>query len=389
MKPRVAITAVFFVNGALFASWASRIPTLSDRVGATTGALGLALLAPAVGAVVAMPLVGRLLPGRSSRAFCRLAMLALMSAILLPALARSVPVLAGALFVVGMANSSLDLAMNAQGVSVERRLKRPILSSLHAAFSFGGFAGAGLGALAAGLGIDPLPHLFAAALLFGIPGLIVIGSLLARDEDRDQNAPTLRWTRLPSRLVLLGLACFFCLMAEGGASDWSAKLVRDSLAASAALGAVAYAVFSIAMGVGRLVADRLWARWGATGLLRRSGLLAAVGFAAGLLAGTVPAAIAGFAALGLGMAGVVPTLFRASADQPGVPTGPALAAVSSLGYLGFLAGPPLIGTVAQLTSLPLACGLLVVAGLLVFLLAPAAELHASHAAPTVRRWLTT
>ncbi|HEY2258957.1 MAG TPA: MFS transporter [Solirubrobacteraceae bacterium] len=389
MKPRVAITAVFFVNGALFASWASRIPTLSDRVGATTGALGLALLAPAVGAVVAMPLVGRLLPGRSSRAFCRLAMLALMSAILLPALARSVPVLAGALFVVGMANSSLDLAMNAQGVSVERRLKRPILSSLHAAFSFGGFAGAGLGALAAGLGIDPLPHLFAAALLFGIPGLIVIGSLLARDEDRDQNAPTLRWTRLPSRLVLLGLACFFCLMAEGGASDWSAKLVRDSLAASAALGAVAYAVFSIAMGVGRLVADRLWARWGATGLLRRSGLLAAVGFAAGLLAGTVPAAIAGFAALGLGMAGVVPTLFRASADQPGVPTGPALAAVSSLGYLGFLAGPPLIGTVAQLTSLPLACGLLVVAGLLVFLLAPAAELHASRAAPTVRRWLTT
>jgi predicted MFS family arabinose efflux permease len=336
-----------------------------------------------------MPLVGRLLPGRSSRAFCRLALLALMSAILLPALARSVPVLAGALFVVGMANSSLDLAMNAQGVSVERRLKRPILSSLHAAFSFGGFAGAGLGALAAGLGIDPLPHLFAAALLFGIPGLIVIGSLLARDEDRDQNAPTLRWTRLPSRLVLLGLACFFCLMAEGGASDWSAKLVRDSLAASAALGAVAYAVFSIAMGVGRLVADRLWARWGATGLLRRSGLLAAVGFAAGLLAGTVPAAIAGFAALGLGMAGVVPTLFRASADQPGVPTGPALAAVSSLGYLGFLAGPPLIGTVAQLTSLPLACGLLVVAGLLVFLLAPAAELHASHAAPTVRRWLTT
>jgi predicted MFS family arabinose efflux permease len=388
VKPRVAITAVFFVNGALFASWASRIPALSDRVGATTGALGLALLAPAVGAVVAMPAVGRMLPGRSSRSFCRLAVLALMVAILLPALARSVPVLAAALLVVGMANSSLDLAMNAQGMSIERHLGRPILSSLHAAFSFGGFAGAGLGALAAALDIAPLPHLAAAALLFGIPGLIAIGPLLVRDEDRDADAPRLRWTRLPSRLALLGAACFFCLMAEGGASDWSAKLVRDSLAGSAALGAIAYAVFSIGMGCGRLIADRLWARWGATGLLRRCGLLAAVGFAGGLLAGTAPAAIAGFAALGLGLAGVVPTLFRAGADEPGVPTGPALAAVSSLGYLGFLAGPPLIGGVAQLTSLRLACGLLVAAGLLVFVLASSAEPRPSHRAATAAPSLT-
>src|SRR6202008_834083 len=103
-----------------------------------------------------------------------------------------------------------------------------------------------------------------------------------------------------------------------------------------------YAVFSIGMGVGRLLADRLWSRWGADGLLRRSGMLAAGGFAVGLGAGTEASAIAGFAALGLGLAGVVPTLFRAGADQPGVATGPALAAVSSLGYLGFLGGPPLI-----------------------------------------------
>jgi predicted MFS family arabinose efflux permease len=113
MKPRGAITAVFFVNGALFASWVSRIPALSDRAGATTGALGLALLAPALGAVVAMPVIGRLLPGRSSRTFCRIAVAGLMAAILLPASARSVPALAGALLVVGVANSTLDLVMNA------------------------------------------------------------------------------------------------------------------------------------------------------------------------------------------------------------------------------------------------------------------------------------
>jgi MFS family permease len=161
-------------------------------------------------------------------------------------------------------------------------------------------------------------------------------------------------------------------MAEGGASDWSAKLIRDDLAGSAALGAIAYAVFSIAMGTGRLIADRLWARWGSAGLLRRCGALAGLGFAAGLAPATAPTAIAGFAALGLGLAGVVPTLFRAAADEPGVSTGPALAVVSSLGYLGFLAGPPLIGGVAQLSSLRLACALLALAGLLVVALARSA-----------------
>jgi hypothetical protein len=148
--------------------------------------------------------------------------------------------------------------------------------------------------------------------------------------------------------------------------------VRDNLHAAAALGAITYAAFSVAMGGGRLAADRLWARWGSAGLLRRSGLLAALGLGAGLAVGTPAAAIIGFAALGLGLAGIVPTLFRAGADQPGVSTGPGLAAVSSLGYLGFLAGPPLIGGVAQATSLRLACGLMVVAGLLVVLLAPSA-----------------
>jgi MFS family permease len=369
MKARAGITVVFFVDGALFASWASRIPALADHAGANTGTLGLALLAPAVGAVVAMPLVGRLLPGRSSRTFCRVGVALLMAALALPSLAPSVPSLAAALLVVGIANSSLDLVMNAQGVSIERELTRPILSSLHAAFSFGGFAGAGLGALAAALGIAPLPHLAFAALLFGIPGLVATRPLLARDLDDDEHAPALRWRRLPVRLTLLGAACFFCLMAEGGASDWSAKLVRDDLAASAAIGAVAYAVFSVAMGAGRLLADRLWARWGSVGLLRRSGALAALGFAVGLSLGTPASAIAGFAALGLGLAGVVPTLFRAGADYPGVSTGPALAAVSSLGYLGFMAGPPLIGGVAQLTSLRAACGLLAVAGVLVVALA--------------------
>ena len=347
LNARAGVTVVFFVNGALFATWASRIPALSNRVDATTGVLGLALLAPAVGAVVAMPLVGHLLPGRSSRTFTRLALAGLMVALLLPALARSVTALAGALFVVGLTSSAMDLSMNAQGVSVERHMKRPILSSLHAAFSFGGFAGAGLGALAAGFKVAPLPQ-FAAAAPVRCARTDRHRPAAGPDEDADAHAPTMRWRGTPvasraardrvpvlpdGRGRIVGLERELCprrpRLLSGARGDHVRGVQRRD-------------------GNGAPDDRSSGIRWGSVGLLRRCGALAAVGFAAGLAAGTAPAAIAGFAALGLGLAGVVPTLFRAGADQPGVSTGPALAAVTSLGYLGFLGGPPLIGGVAQL-----------------------------------------
>ncbi len=378
MTARRAISAVFFINGALVASWASRIPALAAHVGANNATLGLALLAPAAGALIAMPAVGRWLPGRSSRTFCRAAAAGLGIAVALPALAGSVPVLGLTLLAVGLANSTLDVSMNAHGVSVERRLGRPILSSLHAAFSFGGCAGAGIGALAATAGIDPAIHLGAVGLGFGAAGVLATRWLLPRDAAAaGDESGRLHVLRLPVRLALLGAACFCAFVAEGGAADWSAKLVRGDLAGSAALGAIAYAAFSLAMGTGRLVADAVWARWGPVRLLQRFSLVASAGFAAALLVGSAPAAVAGFAALGLGLSAAAPTLFRSAAGEPGVATAPALATVSVLGYAGFLAGPPIVGGVAQLTSLRLACGLFVVAGLFVLGLAFAARPSAS------------
>ena len=242
--------------------------------------------------------------------------------------------------------------MNAQGVTIERRMRRPILSSLHAAFSFGGFAGAGLGAVAAALGVAPLPHLALAAVLFGIPGLLAIRPLLRDDEDADAHAPALR--SAPARAArLLGVACFFCLMAEGGVVG----LERQARPRRARRAPPRSARSPTRCSASRWASDgwsptrfgRGGARSGCCGGL---GALAAVGFAAGLAIGTVRLGDRRVRrARVLAWRGSCPTLFRAGADQPGVPTGPALAAVSSLGYLGFLAGPPLIGGVAQLTSL--------------------------------------
>jgi MFS family permease len=373
LSPRQCITGVFFVNGALYASWVSRIPALSDRIGVDAGLLGLVLLAPALASAVAMPIAGRLLHRGSSRALCQFAMLGVMITVVLPGLTTAAWSLGAVLLLLGATNSTLDVSMNAQALSVERRLARPILSSVHAAFSFGGFAGAGLGALAAALDVAPLPHLIAASLLFGIPGLLVTLPLLADDEDPDAAAPTMRWHALPPRLILLGIACFFGLLAEGGAADWSAKLVRGEPAGSAAAGALAYAVFSIGMAAGRLTADALWARWGGPGLLRRAAALATVGFTAGLLANSAPVNIAGFLVLGLGLSGTVPTLFRSASAEPGVATGGALSAVSTLGYFGFLIGPPVIGGLAQLTSLRPACGVLALSALMVAVLARFAQ----------------
>jgi MFS family permease len=251
-------------------------------------------------------------------------------------------------------------------------MARPILSSLHAAFSFGGFAGAGLGALAAAGAVAPLPHLLAAAALFGVPGLIAAWALDPSEQHLDPGAPRRALRRLPLPLALLGAAAFCSLLAEGAASNWSAKLISGPMHGSQAVGAAAYAIFSVAMGSGRLVADRLWARWGAVGLLRRACSVAAGGFAGALAIGTPAAALAGFALLGFGLSGTVPTLYRAAAQRTGVPTGTAIAAVSSLGYFGFLAGPPIIGGLAQLAGLRLAVGVITVAATLVVLLAPAA-----------------
>ena len=263
----------------------------------------------------------------------------------------------------------MNVSANVQGLALERRYGRPILSSFHAAFSTGGLTGAGLGALAAALGVGTHAHLGGVALLLALVGLVLAPRLLPPDPD-EPRLPV--FVRPPRVLLALGAAAFCTLLAEGAAVDWSAVYLSRSLGAAAAVAALGYAGFSLAMAASRTVGDRLNARFGPVALARGGGLLAAAGLGLGLASGSTPAALVGFLAMGAGLGVVVPVLFRAGGSTPGVSAGVGVAAVSLIGWLGFLSGPPAIGFAASAVGLRAALGLVVLATLGLAVLAGAA-----------------
>lgn len=383
-RERRAISAAFLLSGAIFGSWAARVPAVRDRAGLSDGELGLALGAIALGAVLAMPAAGAWSARRGSRGPTRAGLAAAAVALGLSPLATSPAALVPAMLVFGMAFGTVDVAMNAHGVAVERRAERPILSGLHAGFSAGGLLGAGLGALVAGAGIDVRVHLAAAGATALAIGIVATRGLLDAGQDAGAaGAPLV--VRPPRRLLALAVLAFACLLLEGAAADWSAVYLRDSAKGSAAAAALGFTAFSVAMTAVRLAGDALTLRLGAERLVLAGALLAAAGTGTALAAGGVVAGIAGFACLGAGMAAVVPIAFRAAGSTPGLEPGVALAAVTTPGYLGFVVGPPLIGALAELTSLPRALVLVPALCLVVAGLSRAVRLTpASPGAPTRR-----
>jgi MFS family permease len=368
---RRAVAAVFVLNGALFGSWAARVPAVQDRAGLSESELGLALAFIAIGAVLAMPVAGALAARHGSRRATRASLVLSCAATAMVALPASLSGLCAAALALGIAMGSLDVTMNAHGVAVERRYRRPILAGFHAGFSGGGLLGAALGALAAAAGLDVRVHLALAAALAAAIGIVWSRRLLPGTEDAlPRETPVL--TRPPRALWTLGFLAFSCLLIEGASADWSAVYLHESLGASPGASALAFTAFSVTMLAGRLGGDRLLEHFGTLWLVRGGGAIAATGFGVALLVGTPAAGIAGFACLGAGMASVVPIVFRAAGSFAGMSPGIALAAVSSTGYLGFVVGPPVIGGLAGLVGLPTALALLVLLGAAVTALAPAA-----------------
>jgi MFS family permease len=361
-RARWAVAAVFFVNGAMIGSWAAHIPLVKERLDIGHAALGVALLGMAVGAMIAMPLSGPAIARLGSARVTRVSTILFCATLPLPVLAPDLVLLTAALLVFGAGNGVMDVAMNAHGVAVERRLARPVMSSYHGMFSLGGLAGAGFAALLLSV-MSPATH----ALLLAVAGLgmaaFALPHLLPADVDVRSEGPAFA---LPGKASLaLGALTFLAMTAEGAVLDWSALLLESDRGVSPEFAAIGFAAFSATMAAGRFTGDWMRARFGAVALVRASAFVAAAGLALAISTPLPGLAVAGFAVVGFGMANLVPVLYGAAGALPGESTGRAIAAVATMGYTGFLSGPPLIGFAAQATSLPLALGLIVLACLLI------------------------
>lgn len=351
---RAAVAAVFVLDGAVFGSWAARVPDVAAAVGAGHSALGVALLCLSVGALAAMQVTGALCARLGAGVVTTVAALLLCVSLVLPGLAGSMPALCAALLAFGAATGTVNVAANAVGVTVERRLGRPLLSGLHAGFSLGGLAGALLGGLLATVA-GVAAHLVAVGagglLVTAWAGRALVGADGPRSAAPEPAAARAGRARPTAVLVVLGAVAGCTAFGEGALSDWGALHLREELGASTALAAAGYAGFSLAMACGRLAGARLVAAVGERRLLAGGAVLAAAGGAAAVTATSVPAALAGYVLVGLGLANVFPL----AVSRAGVLAGArGIALATTVGYTGLLGGPPLIGLLAEHAGLPAA-----------------------------------
>lgn len=364
---RWSVSTIFFLNGAGYANWVVRIPAVQERLALSAGSLGLALLGVSLGALVTMPLVGGLVARVGSRPVTSFAAFAFCLAVPLPGFAPSLPLLALSLFVIGATSGALDVSMNAQAVTVERHLGYSVMSSFHGLFSLGGLAGSAMGGFLASRGVSPERHLMGVAVALFVVALVAARSLLHASADASSDAPA--FARPSRALLALGVLAFCVLLGEGAMADWSAVYLRDSVGSSPGFAATGYAAFSLAMAAGRFTGDTLTARLGPVRLVRGGGVLAAAGLGGALVLGHPVAAVVGFGCVGAGLSAIFPSVLSAAGRTHAVAPGTAIAAVSTLGYTGFLAGPPLIGFVAELVTLRGALGVVVLTSFILALLA--------------------
>lgn len=375
-RARWAVALLFVANGLGFASWVSRIPAVRDPLGLSEGELGSALLCMAIGALFAFGPTGHGVQRWGARRVTLAVSLVYGLLLALPTLAPNGWWLGLALALFGAANGAMDVAMNALAVEVEQRVGRPIMSSLHGLWSAGGLAGALLGGWLAHQGVWPGWHL--AGVGVAAIGVVLLargwlGAHVGEVHAAEEEAP--RWATPEAALAGLGATIFAAFLIEGAMADWSAVYLHGALGTTQAEAALGYSVFAMAMMVMRFAGDRLVVRWGAVPLLRTLNGLAVVALVAALVSGRLAVTLPAFALMGLAIGTVAPLVFSAAAQRSRRGPGQGIAAMATLGYSGFLLGPPVIGWLAQATSLQVALGVLVV-------LAGAIAALAGHLAPT-------
>lgn len=370
VRARVAVALSFLLFGTVLGAWTVRIPAVKARLELTDAWLSVALLAFAAGCIIGMAGIGRL-ADRYGSARVMVPAAFLEAALLVPpAYMPDLPALSLALFGFGLVHGTLNIAMNANAIEVQRAWGGPIMSSFHAVYSIGGFTGAVIGSLFAHRDISVATTFLCTG---GLALILATGTSRwalrttpALPTDAPGPADPAPGGRTRSRaLLFLGVLAMCALVGEGVAADWSAVYLTDSLGSSPGFAAYAYAAFSIMMTAGRLTGDRLVARFGPVSLVRGSGVLAASGLAVALLIAEPLAGVIGFGLLGAGVSGIAPQVYSAAGTLDPARAGRALSTVVSIGYLGFLLGPILIGAASTVVGLPRALIIPAVLALLV------------------------
>lgn len=365
---RRAVGTIFLVNGMVFATWAVNIPSVRDKLHLDALQVGLALLVSGIGGVLAMSFVGRWTARWGSDRVTRVATILFLLSLLPPLLAVNLWTLILGLALLGAANGVMDVAMNAQGVTVERSLGRPIISRLHAYFSLGGLLGAALGTLLIGR-VPMLTHALIVVVGTVTAGVYATRFLIPDPPEpvttHDDGTPAAPVSLFSVAVLLLGAMCFLGMLSEAANYDWTALYFRDVLGLAGGAAGIGYTSFVATMTLGRWFGDMGRARLGDERIVRVGALTTALGMGLALLwRDPVPATL-GFALSGIGLSNVVPVMYGTAGHAL---AGRGIALVAAIGYGGFLLGPPVIGFVARHVGLPAALGIALAGAALVAIL---------------------
>lgn len=363
---RIAVATYFFIAGFTFASWASRIPHIQAQLHLNEAQLGAILMALPAGLMLSLLLAGGLIARLGSKPILVVAAVMYIAVLCWLGLASTPWQLALALFFFGIAGNLFNISVNTQGVAVEKKIGRSILASFHGIWSLAGFSGAAVGTLMVNLQLLPAAH-FAIAAGGGLLLLLLARPYLLHDATGSPQQPAFAWP--DKKIMQLGIIAFGCLVCEGTMFDWSGVYFKKVVNAPPALTTLGYSLFMGCMAMGRFAADKIVMKVGSKRMLQGSGLVIAAGLLMAVWWPTLVVASIGFVLVGFGVSSVVPIVYSHAGQSKTMHPGQALAAVSTIGFLGFLAGPPIIGFVAEATNLRCSFALVAIMGLSTSILA--------------------
>ena len=358
---RISVSAFFFIAGLTFATWASRIPDIKTQLQLSNARLGAVLFALPAGLMTSLLFAGWLVARFGSRKILITTALLYPAMLVLLGLSGNVWQLSFALFLFGLSSNLVNIAMNTQAVEVESMYGRSVMASFHGLWSIAGFSGAAIGGLLVSAGVNPLTHF---SIIFIIAALLVFvfyKYTLPNDTAPVEKQPF--FVKPDKYILILGLIAFCSMLCEGAMADWSGVYFQNVVKSPKEFITFGYVAFTAAMATGRFIGDSMVTKLGIKKVLQLSATFISTGLFVSILFPYLAAAIIGFLLVGLGVSSVVPLIYSLAGKSATMPSGLALAAVSSISFLGFLIGPPLIGFIAEAAGLRLSFAVIAVIGL--------------------------